>query len=187
MNTDINGSGGHWILGIVHVPACKIIIMDSSLVISKTYYQKYFFSLLHIVYLAHYQSMETNGLLKCNDYFKNWELIVSLDSIQQNNSTDCGPIVVANVFGLVHDKQVDHTPASKNLRKWIFQIVTVKDKEKDLSQRCSKDTINSNDFVVAEEVEKKDLVHNESTLNLAIPFNPKGLVIQFKETKVLFA
>lgn len=160
--------------------------MDSSLVISKSYYQKLFFALLHIVYFTHFEEISKQGV---TTFIKSWELIVSLDCIQQNNAADCGPLVVANVAGLlVQNRQVIGTPASVNLRNWIYEIVanTTMQEEK----RINSTSHNKNVREISHSVDNATMAATAAdTPTLKSPsvlFKPKGLFIQFKETKPLF-
>jgi len=119
INTDMAGAGGHWILGIVDMTRRRVILMDSSIVASNTFYSKYFFYLLHVIHVAY----ELEGQAQMGEW-RDWKLVVSLNAIQQRNIIDCGPIAVSNFFGVLNGKMLDHTPLSHHLRAWIYDVFT---------------------------------------------------------------
>jgi hypothetical protein len=154
INTDMRGHGGHWILGVINVPKQLIFIFDSSLVLSPTFYQKFFFCQLHIMHVA---SQLKNRQLD----FDKWKLIVSLDSVQQQNAYDCGPLVVANAFAITKNVQLDLLPNGGFLRSWIFESVS---KFREVSVPSSPDNIFERNVEIA-------------------PFLPFGLSVDYKFLK----
>jgi Ulp1 family protease len=160
INTDIRGHGGHWILGVIDVSNNRIILFDSSLVLSPTFYQKFFFYQLHIMHVASQLEQTKLDLSK-------WKLIVSLDSIQQQNAFDCGPLVVANSFAVTKNIQLDRTPNGSALRSWILECVS---------------RFHENNYAVMEESAGKQLDINMDVIE---PFAPTELHIEYKFLKGL--
>lgn len=127
VNTEFGGIGGHWILCTIHLPTKTVLIQDSSLVLTASYYRKVFFLLLHILHLA-LKDFRT----------EEWRLVVSLDAVQQTNSYDCGPLAVCNAFGVMNKLQVDVLPKGDCVREWLLRILTKF--EDDLKEAPQEDT-----------------------------------------------
>jgi len=118
MNTDVQGIGGHWILGIVDQEQKTIILKDTSIVLSDTFYRKYFYYLLKVLYFSHKEKIFNPN---------QWKLFVCLDTIQQKNAYDCGPLVIANAYAALFDTKISSVPNSEFLRKWIHSILVFED------------------------------------------------------------
>lgn len=114
VNTDFEGHGGHWVLGVMDMVNRKILLIDSSLVLSKTYYRKTFFVLLNILHVAF--SVEGEVF-----YPNDWRLRVCLDTVQQENAYDCGPLTVCNAYAIMQNQFLDKPPKSTvKIREWIL-------------------------------------------------------------------
>lgn len=149
-------------LAVIFLQKQKIIIFDSSLVLSSEYYQKYFFGLLHILHVAH--QFEDRGTIPDFNAGK-WRLFVSLDAVQQNNAFDCGPLVVCNAFCLASlGIQLDRVPKSYSVREWLHHTLVTK-----------KNAIGDR---LADKESELELGRKGSTPKK--PFAPKGLAIRFK-------
>ncbi|OXA44371.1 Sentrin-specific protease 3 [Folsomia candida] len=116
INTDFDNHGGHWLLGCVEIEKKKIIFFDSSIVMSPTFYRRPFFVLLKLLQVAYELEKEPFDPNK-------WKLIVALNSVQQNNDYDCGPMVVCNAYAISQGAIIRKVPSSKLVREWLLDVL----------------------------------------------------------------
>ncbi len=170
INTDLNGSGGHWILGLADVPKRRIILMDSSMIASNTFYRKFFFLMLHVLHVAY----EISGIWIDDKSWQDWELVLSLNAVQQTNSIDCGPIAVANFYAAIQKLMLTTTPNSHQLRRWLHLIASSKDKTVPAPDNLIEETM-MHDGEVTSSID--DHTHQKRL------FRPQGLQFSYQDAQ----
>lgn len=169
LNTDHRGHGGHWIFAWIFLKRKEIILLDSSIVLSESYYQRMFFLLLRILHIAH--ALEGKPFDS-----ESYSLYVALSAVQQDNNSDCGPLVVCNAYATMKGTFLRTRPKTDDVRRWIYNILKTNEEEKKaklLLEQKNKKTQTDNSTPTQE-------METASAPVQIPPFNPKSLVVRLR-------